>query len=60
LKCEDCIYSDIVDWEQDKKTGKATPIWWCEKHNKLCEDLQDCELKEFKNHKRTRTDKSRD
>jgi len=30
--CEDCDYSEIMDWEQDTKTGKAKPIYWCERH----------------------------
>ena len=34
--CKDCMYSDIMDWEQDAKTGKATPIYWCEKNKKVC------------------------
>jgi len=46
MKCEDCDYSDIADWVvQDEKIGKATPIYWCEKHKHLCDDIQDCELK---------------
>jgi len=23
MNCEDCIYSDIADWEQNEKTGKS-------------------------------------
>ena len=30
--CEDCDYSEIMDWEQNAKTGKAKPIYWCERH----------------------------
>lgn len=45
LNCKDCAYSDIADWEQDKETGKATPIYWCEKLKHLCDDIQECELK---------------
>ena len=36
--CEECDYSEIVDWEQDTKTGKAKPIYWCERHKEPCED----------------------
>ena len=36
--CENCDYSEIVDWEQDTKTGKAKPIYWCERHKEPCED----------------------
>ena len=45
MKCEDCDYSDIADWVEDKKTGKATPIYWCEKHKHDCDNIQNCELK---------------
>lgn len=45
MKCEDCDYSEIFDWEQDVKTGKATPIYWCEKHNHLCDDIENCKQK---------------
>ena len=43
--CEECVYADIADWEQDKKTGKAKPIYWCEKYKHHCNDIQECELK---------------
>ena len=36
--CEDCDYSEIMDWEQDAKTGKAKPIYWCERHKEPCDD----------------------
>jgi len=36
--CEDCDYSEIMDWEQDTKTGKAKPIYWCERHKEPCDD----------------------
>ena len=36
--CENCDHSEIVDWEQDAKTGKAKPIYWCERHKKPCDD----------------------
>lgn len=32
----DCMYSDIMDWEEDAKTGKAKAIYWCEKNKKVC------------------------
>ena len=41
-KCEDCINTEISDWEQDVKTGKATPILWCEMHKKMCDDIHEC------------------
>ena len=37
--CEDCDYSEIMDWEQDAKTGKAKPIYWCERHKEPCDDV---------------------
>ena len=42
-ECENCDYSDIADWEQDEKTGKATSIYWCEKHKKFCTDIKECQ-----------------
>ena len=48
-ECEDCNYADIADWEQDKKPGKAKPIYWCERYKKHCEDIKECEyIKENK------------
>lgn len=37
--CKDCDYSEIMEWEQDAKTGKAKPIYWCERHKELCDDV---------------------
>ena len=37
--CENCDYSEIMDWEQDAKTGKAKPIYWCERHKEPCDDV---------------------
>ena len=42
-ECENCDYSDIADWEQDKKTGKATPIYWCERHKEFCANIKECQ-----------------
>lgn len=41
--CDDCFHSDIVDWEQDIKTGRATAIYWCEIYGVLCSEIQECE-----------------
>ena len=46
MKCEDCEYAEISDWEQDIKTGKAKPIYWCEIHKHFCEDIQECSRRE--------------
>ncbi len=46
MNCEDCIDSDIADWEQDAKTGKAKAIYWCERHEKLCSDIQECQFED--------------
>ena len=37
--CENCDYSEIMDWEQDAKTGKAKPLYWCERHKEPCDDV---------------------
>lgn len=41
-ECEDCEYTEIVDWEQDKKTGKAKAILWCERYEKECDYIKEC------------------
>ena len=47
--CEKCDYTDRADWVQDTKTGKAEPIYWCERYNKCCDDIKECEhIKENK------------
>lgn len=46
MNCEDCIYSDIADWEQNKKIGKAKAVYWCERHKKLCNDIQECQFED--------------
>lgn len=45
MNCEDCEYTDIADWEQDKRTGKATAILWCEKYREFCSDISECRYK---------------
>lgn len=30
------MYSDLMDFLDDPRTGKAIPIYWCEKHKKVC------------------------
>ena len=46
MNCEDCVYSDIADWEQNGKTGKAKAIYWCERHKKLCNNIQECQFED--------------
>ena len=46
MNCEKCDYADIYDWEQDAKTGKAKPLYWCERHSQFCEDMKECSYKE--------------
>jgi len=41
--CDDCIYTDIADWEEIANTGKVKPILWCEKYRHFCSDITDCE-----------------
>lgn len=45
MNCEDCDYTDIADWEQDKITGKARPVYWCERYEKLCSSISECRYK---------------
>lgn len=44
--CENCDYTDIADWEQDARTGKATPVYWCERNKKLCSEIAKCKYTE--------------
>ena len=44
--CEDCDYTDIADWEQDKTTGKAKPVYWCERYREMCSSISECQYKE--------------
>lgn len=46
MNCEDCLYSDIADWELDEKTGKAKAVYWCEKHKKMCNNIQECQFED--------------
>ena len=46
MNCKDCEYSEISDWEQDIKIGKAKPIYWCEWHRSFCDDIQECSRRE--------------
>ncbi len=43
MNCDDCVYTDIADWEQDG--DKAIPILWCERFEKLCKDIKECPFK---------------
>ena len=45
LTCDDCVYTDIADWEEITGTGKVKPVLWCEKYNNLCSDVTDCKYK---------------
>jgi hypothetical protein len=45
MNCEDCNYIDIADWEQDETTGKAKPVYWCERFKKLCSSIRECQCK---------------
>lgn len=42
-ECVDCLYSEVVDWDQDPETGKATLHYWCEKHEHCCYDILECD-----------------
>ena len=44
ITCVECPYFDICDWDQDLKTGKASPIYWCEKLKVICDDKTKCKF----------------
>lgn len=46
MNCEDCDYADIADWEPGETTGKAKPVYWCEKYRKCCSSISECRYKE--------------
>lgn len=46
MNCDDCVYTDIADWEEIVGTGKVKPVLWCEKYRNLCSDVTDCKDKE--------------
>ncbi len=37
--CENCLHSEILDWDWDEKNKKSIPDYWCEKHYIRCEDI---------------------
>lgn len=45
-ECKECNYTDIAYWEQDKETGKATPIYWCERYREFCSEIQGCKSRQ--------------
>lgn len=45
MNCEDCEYADIADWEQDKATGKVSPVYWCERYKEMCSSISECQYK---------------
>lgn len=51
MNCDDCLYTDIVDWEQGGETLKGTPAYWCERYKLFCSDVTDCKYKEQKDGK---------
>ena len=49
MNCDYCVYTNIVKWE--RKEAKATPEYWCERYNKFCDDIAECEYKAEKGEK---------
>ena len=45
--CEKCVLSEIVDWVQNTKTGKAKPVYWCEKEHEYCSKVIDCKKRDL-------------
>ena len=40
--CENCLHSEILDWDWDEKNKKSIPDYWCEKHKQSCKDILAC------------------
>ena len=45
MNCDDCLYTDIADWEKDGDTERLKPVLWCERYNEFCSDVIDCKYK---------------
>lgn len=45
MNCDDCLYTDIADWEKDGDTERVKPVLWCEKYELLCSNVTDCKYK---------------
>lgn len=41
--CENCVNSEILDWDWDEKNKKSIPDYWCEKHKQCCKDIHECD-----------------
>ena len=42
-ECENCISSEICDWEENENGGRATSIYWCERLNVFCDEVTHCQ-----------------
>lgn len=40
--CENCLHSEILDWDWDEKNKKSIPDYWCEKKKQSCKDILEC------------------
>ena len=45
MNCNDCLYTDIADWEKDRNKERLKPVLWCEKYRLFCSDVNDCKYK---------------
>lgn len=45
MNCDNCLYTDIAEWEKDGDTERLKPIYWCEKYKLFCSDVVDCKYK---------------
>ena len=45
MNCDDCLYTDIMEWEKDGDTERLRPVLWCERYNRSCSDITDCKYK---------------
>ena len=43
LRCEECLNSEISDWDYDAVGEKAIPIYWCERKLNFCTDIVECD-----------------
>lgn len=45
MNCDDCLYTDIAEWEKDGDPERIKPLIWCKKYDKFCSDVADCKYK---------------
>ena len=48
MKCEDCVHCEIFGRYMDMDKRKVITLYYCERRNKTCKDMQEFKLSELK------------